>query len=57
MSSTSSIHKVCKVHFEKMDLGNGMGRVFSVTATDEHGHQHCFNMFITEDVNEITWGD
>jgi hypothetical protein len=48
MSSNSSIHNVSKVDFEKMDLGEDKGYVFIVTATDKHGHEHTFNMFMSD---------
>jgi hypothetical protein len=60
MSSNSSIHNVSKVDFEKMDLGKDKGYVFIVTATDESGHKHSFNMFaasVIQDANEIKWRD
>lgn len=60
MSSNSSIHNVSKVEFTKMDLGDKNGHVFVVTATDESGHEHTFNMFASEviqDANEIKWRD
>lgn len=60
MSSNSSIHNVSKVDFEKMDLGEDRGYVFIVTATDKHGYEHSFNMFMSklnDDVKAITWKD
>ena len=59
MSSNSSIHNVSTVTFKKMDLGE-TGYVFIVTATDEHGHEHTFNMFMSDfndDVKAIDWKD
>ena len=60
MSSNSSIHNVSKVDFEKMDLGEDRGYVYIVTATDKHGYEHSFNMFMSklnDDVKAITWKD
>jgi len=60
MSSNSSIHNVSKVNFKKMGLGEDKGYVFIVTATDKHGHEHTFNMFMpdfNDDVKAIDWKD
>jgi hypothetical protein len=48
------------VDFKKMDLGENKGYVYIVTATDKHGHEHTFNMFMSklnDDVKAITWKD
>ena len=48
------------VDFKKMDLGEDKGYVYIVTATDKHGHEHTFNMFMSklnDDVKAITWKD
>ena len=60
MSSNSSIHNVSTVNFKKMGLGEDKGYVFIVTATDKHGHEHTFNMFMSDfndDVKAIDWKD
>ena len=60
MSSNSSIHNVSKVEFTKIDLRDRNKHVYVVTATDESGHEHTFNMFMSnlnDDVEAMKWRD